>query len=263
MQKHLLLFIVVFITLACNSNPKQINKNIVERRDSIVINAINQIPMPKGFERIMTDSNTFEFYLQHFALKNDNTVYYYDGTKKEDQQSHYAVLDIDMPNKDLQQCADAIMRLRAEYFFKRKEYDKIEFKNNRQTYNFQEFLKHTEVETYEKGYSIFMQQVFINCGTYNLEDMLYAKQNANDLTIGDVFVKGGSPGHAMIVVDCAVNKSTNEKIFLLAQSFMPSQSMHIVINPNDKSLSPWYKVDTTDNLITPGYRFYWQQLKSW
>jgi len=36
-----------------------------------------------------------------------------------------------------------------------------------------------------------------------------------NMNIGDVFIVGGSPGHAVIVVDMAVN-SDGEKIFLLA-----------------------------------------------
>jgi hypothetical protein len=48
--------------------------------------------------------------LQHLKLKADNTVYYYDGAKKTNQDLHYAVLDIHLPKKDLQQCADAIIR---------------------------------------------------------------------------------------------------------------------------------------------------------
>ena len=253
---------IIIMLFSCTNLVKE-SKDSIIKNNTTAPTKICEIPLPKGFERSKLDSGSFGFYLQNFTLKKDNTVYYYDGSKKTNQNLHYAVLNISVPNKDLQQCADAIMRLRAEYFFARKEYNKIEFKSTNATYNFANYLKQIDVDTDEKGFSGFMEKVFENCGTYNLADMLNTKQNANDLTIGDVFVKAGSPGHAMIVVDYAINKVTNEKIFLLAQSFMPAQSVHIVKNLSNENLSPWYKVDTNSIIETPGYTFIWSCLKSW
>ncbi|MBN1525641.1 MAG: hypothetical protein JW904_14275 [Spirochaetales bacterium] len=47
-----------------------------------------------------------------------------------------------------------------------------------------------------------------------------------------------------------------EKIFLLAQSYMPAQEIQIVINPGSDSLSPWYSADFGPILDTPEWRFY-------
>lgn len=252
------LFAVLFIFCTSKKSPE---KPVTESNKTK--NYVNQLDLPKGFERIKTDSNSFAFYLQHFKLKTDNTVYYFDGTKKTNQSLHFAVLDISVPKKDLQQCADAIMRLRAEYFFAKNELGKITFKSTTNTYNFEKYLNNSEFTNKNIAFANFLETVFANCGTYNLSDMLQLKQNVDELTVGDVFVKAGSPGHAMIVVDCAMNAVTKEKIFLLAQSFMPAQSVHIVINPNNSALSPWYKVDTTKIVITPGYNFEWKHLKTW
>jgi len=67
----------------------------------------------------------------------------------------------------------------------------------------------------------------------------------------------------MIVMDVAVNSQTKEKIYLLAQSFMPAQSIHIVVNSNDEKLSPWYKADANNAIVTPGYVFSTHNLKHW
>lgn len=261
-MKFIFLNSILILLLSC-TNPIKENKVSVNKNNTTAPTIVCQIPLPKGFERVTEDSNNFAFYLQHLSLKKDNTVYYYDGSKKSNQNLHYAVVNISVPNKDLQQCADAVMRLRAEYFFARKEYNKIEFKSTNTTYNFSKFLQLSSTTNFEKIKNDYLETVFENCGTYNLADMLNYKQNARDLTIGDVFVKVGSPGHAMLVVDCAINKTTNEKIFLLAQSFMPAQSIHIVKNINNPNVSPWYKVDTSSIVETLGYIFTWNNLKSW
>ena len=262
MLKLLQIILPISFCVSCNNVSKE-NEISISKIETKPPTKICEIPLPKGFERNKQDSTSFAFYLQHINLKKDNTVYYYDGSKKINQTLHYAVMDIPVGNKDLQQCADAIMRLRAKYFLERKEYNKIEFKSTNRIYNFQEFLNHTEVTSYEKGFDVFMENVFANCGTYNLSNMLHTKQDFNDLAIGDVFVKGGSPGHAMIVVDVAYNKQTQEKIFLLAEGFMPAQSVHIVTNPYNEKFSPWYKANLNLTLITPGYTFASTNLKEW
>jgi len=76
-----------------------------------------------------------------------------------------------------------------------------------------------------------------------------------NMQIGDVFIKGGFPGHAVIVVDMAENLQIRKKIFLLAQSYMPAQDMHILINPNNQHLSPWYELDFNGDLNTPEWIF--------
>jgi len=44
---------------------------------------------------------------------------------------------------------------------------------------------------------------------------------------GDVMIRAGSPGHAMLVVDVAEDER-GRRIYLLAQSYMPAQDIHIV-----------------------------------
>jgi hypothetical protein len=124
-------------------------------------------------------------------------------------------------------------------------------------------LRVVDIADINKAFESFLETVFTNCGTYNLSDMLHTKQSINDIEVGDVFVKGGSPGHAMIVVDVAINNQTKKIIYMLAQSFMPAQSIHIVMNPKDGKLSPWYKVDTNNAIVTPGYIFSPNNLKKW
>src|SRR5689334_13565037 len=74
---------------------------------------VEEIPVPDHFER-MPDSG-FGQWLRQMPLKTDKTVYLYNGEKKQNQSAQFAVLDVSVGKNDLQQCADAVMRLRAEY----------------------------------------------------------------------------------------------------------------------------------------------------
>ena len=105
-----------------------------------------------------------------------------------------------------------------------------------------------------------MDIVFAYSSTLSLDEELKSV-NVEDMQIGDVFIKGGSPGHCVIVVDMVQNKKTGEKIFMLAQSYMPAQQTQLLINPNDKDLSPWYSLDFGKELKTPEWTFTRDQLK--
>lgn len=253
MKPFLLLTMVIFCT-SCQT-ATQPNTPLSQPKQ------IAEIDLPKGFQRITTTPNTFENWLQHYTLLKDNKVYLYDGNLKSNQQLHAAILDVSIGKKNLQQCADAVVRLKAEYHFARKEYHKIGFNAGKTVFDFNAFAIKRNCFSHECLLE-FLEHVFTNYGTYNLEDQLHTVANYANLTIGNVFIKGGAPGHAMLVVDVAVNATTGEKIFLLAQSFMPAQSVHVVKNLNDTQLSPWYSCNDVE-ITTPGWTFTKTQLKKW
>ena len=65
------------------------------------------------------------------------------------------------------------------------------------------------------------------------------------------FIIGGFPGHAVLIVDMCENKTTGEKLFMIQQSYMPAQEIHILKNYNDANLSPWYSLAYGNTLKTP------------
>ncbi len=67
-----------------------------------------------------------------------------------------------------------------------------------------------------------------------------------------MFIKGGFPGHAVLVTDVVVNRATGERRFLLTQSYMPAQEIHVLINPAAADRSVWYGADFGETLVTPG-----------
>lgn len=237
-----------------------------------------RILCPSGFERINAETNSFSDYLRSFTLKPHlSKVHLYNGQLKWRQDVHEAVLDIDVGKRDLQQCADAVMRLRAEFLYKEKQFENISFQfTNGFDAVYSKWMEGFrikvrgnkvewyKVEDYENDYSSFrkyLNMVFAYAGSLSLETEL-ADTDFMMMKIGDILIQGGSPGHAVIVVDMAIHKKSGEKIFLLAQSYMPAQEIHILRNPDNKSISPWYSINQTDPIETPEWRFYKSDLKT-
>ena len=107
-----------------------------------------------------------------------------------------------------------------------------------------------------KSFRKYLDVVFMYAGTYSLARELNSV-NIDNLKIGDVFIQGGSPGHAVLVVDVVFNVSTSKKRFLLAQSYMPAQDIHVLYDFTTKS--PWF--EPGDLIETPEWIFYAQDLK--
>ncbi len=68
----------------------------------------------------------------------------------------------------------------------------------------------------------------------------------------------GSPGHAVIVVDVAQNRA-GERVFLLAQSYMPAQDIHILNSADD--VNPWSPRAIGRRSKTPEWTFSHGDLK--
>lgn len=217
---------------------------------------VGSIPLPEGYTRVKDTQLSFTHWLRNVKLKPDRTVYLHNGAKKRNQSAQYAVLDIPLGKKDLQQCADAVMRLRAQYLYDNKRYTEINFFDNAGTsYPYMGKRDSLQFERY-------LERVFARCGTASLERQLHKVGEVQRLLPGDVLIRGGSPGHAVLVMDVAINTS-DKKIYLLAQSYMPAQDMHILVNPMQAALGAWYEANDHRPIVTPEWTFEPASLKRW
>ncbi|MDH3236425.1 MAG: DUF4846 domain-containing protein, partial [Alphaproteobacteria bacterium] len=91
--------------------------NPAAARDAIA----NRFAPPRGFVRVPARAGSFAAWLRRLPLKPVGAkVYLHDGRLKPNQSVHAAVVELDIGRRDLQQCADAVMRLRAEYLYSRR-----------------------------------------------------------------------------------------------------------------------------------------------
>ena len=229
--------------------------NSAKKTKAVIPNFIAEVPKPAGYKSVGVSAKSFGYWLRNLPLRKDNILRLYDGSVKPNQMLHYAILDVDYNRNKLQQCADAVMRIRAEYLYQTKASSAISFLHQHGNY----FTCSTNCS--RKELELFLQNVFNWCGTYNLQEQLKPIANFTDIMPGDVLVKAGAPGHAMLVADVAEN-TRGEKMFLLLQSYMPAQEIHLVVNPYHPELSPWYSCN--DSIIkTPGWQFKRTDLRQW
>ena len=261
MPLHLLKILVLLVLISCGSSttsPQNISNTKapdVPPAADLPYTNVAQIPLPDGYKRIEADSNSFTAWLRSIPLKKSTTVYLFNGTPKHNQGAQFAVLDISVGKTDLQQCADAVMRLRAEYLFKQKAFEHIIFTDNEGTaYLFKQPCNRQNFDSY-------LNRVFCMCGTASLSKQM-EPVDIKQMQPGDAFVHGGFPGHAEIILDMAMN-SSGDKIYLLAQSYMPAQDIHILKDLSNKNLSPWYKLGNDEIIETPEYSFTKYELKKW
>jgi len=222
----------------------------------------SRILLPQGFKRLRYSAGEFGSFLENLPLYPiGHEVHYYNGKIKPRNNIYNSVVNLGIGKRDLHQCADAVMRLRADYLYHQKRYKDIKF-------NFLSDGKPRTYTKYAKGdysyptYWKYMEYIFAYANTASLHDELPNVKTTQDVKIGDIFIQKGSPiGHAIIVVDLAKD-SAGKTIVLLAQSYMPAQEIQILNNWNNSKLDPWYDIDQ-DIIRTPEWTFYSKNLKTW
>src|ERR1700754_316883 len=131
MKINLLMTIILPVFAHCQSAGNAQDPEPFEQQATI--HKIADIPLPAGYKRINGTDSLFARWLRTVAIKKDKRVFLYNGELKRNQQAQYAVLDIPIGKKDLQQCADAVMRLRAEYLKSNNRTREIWFADNNGT----------------------------------------------------------------------------------------------------------------------------------
>ena len=237
-----------------------------------------RISVPVGYTRIDSSTDEITGFIRTIALKDDGSIVLkYDGAPIGNQNNHVAVFDINIGQRDLQQCADSIMRIYAEYYWSLEEYDKIAFHLTNGFYmNYTKWRDGYRIRvdgndvtwnksaSYDDSYETFikyMEMVFAYAGTLSLTAES-SPISLDDLLPGDMLLEGGSPGHCVLVVDMAYDENGN-RAYLFAQGYMPAQDFHVLTNPLHPE-DPWYYEDEMDYPIsTPSWTFDEGSLRRW
>jgi hypothetical protein len=115
------------------------------------------------------------------------------------------------------------------------------------------WIRRAERDDSYAGFRAYLDTVFRYAGSASLARELEPVADRNAVEIGDVFIEGGHPGHAVLVVDVARDPASGRRFFLLAQSYMPAQQVHVLRNP--RRGDPWYAAGDPGPLVTPEWIF--------
>jgi hypothetical protein len=230
----------------------------------------SRVAVPPGFSRLPAAPGSFAAWLRGLPVKAGRPeVRLFDGRKKTNQQAHHVVVEIDVGRRDRQQCADAVMRLRAEYQHQAGRDGDICFRftdgsaaqwaawkagqRPRLGAGKTAWEKNAAPDGSYASFRRYLDIVFSYAGTLSLARELDKVADPRRIEAGDVFIQGGSPGHAVIVVDVAED-AHGRRAVLLAQSYMPAQDIHVLRNPKTSD-QPWYVIEGEGPLATPEWNF--------
>lgn len=231
---------------------------------------------PPGAARVAAPEGSFAAWLRDLPLRPaDAPVLRYDGALLHgaDDPRVAAVAEIDVGAKDLQQCADFIIRLHAEWLWSAGRADEAAYR----------FTSGDEARwtAYARGerpkirgrkvtwsraakaardratFRKYLDLVFMYAGTASLaRDADRVKRG--DLAAGDFFVLGGHPGHAVVVLDVA-EAPGGRRYALIGQGFLPARDLHVLAS--GERHDPWFDL-SGDQVATPFWQpFPWSSLR--
>lgn len=242
-------------------------------------NAIeNRIPVPNGFRRIEVPQGSCADWIRKIPIsKNATSVYRYDGSIAREHNAHFAVLDIDIGYKNLMQCADALIRLRAEYLYSKNLFDSISFNfTSGDTANYADWkkgyrpaveannvrwVKLAEMDSSYSGFREYLDSVFMYAGTHSLAKEMKKVSGIDSALIGDAFILGGFPGHAVMIADICVDTNSGNRLYLFIQGYTPAQNIHIIKNDKRSDSLPWFEFTPGDTLEIIHWKFTEENLR--
>lgn len=199
---------------------------------------------PEGFTRVTVASDSYAAWLRGLPVRTDRThVLAYDGDRL--LRPSAAVIALDVGTRDLQQCADTVIRLHAEYLWHRGQADKAAYhftsgdrsawRDWRRGERFR--ISGARVERSRgaarsntwKSWRGWLTHLFRYAGTQSLR-LDSAPVGDTPFVAGDFLVHPGGPGHAVVLLDIAEH-ADGRRIALIGQGFMPAEDLHVLQMP--------------------------------
>jgi hypothetical protein len=231
---------------------------------------------PAGFTRVELAPGTFGAWLRRLPLARAGTSvlsFRGDVILPADHENLAAVVALDVGARDLQQCADSIIRLHGEWLYAQGRRDASYRAASGAAMPFTRWAhgermvpaglsfgwtQSARPDDSHASYRRWLDAVFTYANTGSLARDAEPVAST-ELRPGDFVVQPGAPGHAVLVLDLA-RAPDGRRALLLGQGFMPAQSFQ-VLRPSPARA--WFVVESAAlALDTPFWPpFPWKTLR--
>jgi len=237
------------------------------------------IAPPKGHARVKIADGTFGAFLRRLPLRPEGTpVNTYAGEilRQPGDPRIAAVVEVDVSKVDLQQCADSVIRMHAEWLWSKGERERIGYHFlsgdfaawPRYAAGARPVIEGNKVQWAQSAKSAsdhatfrkYLDLVFNYASTISLDKRSSLPIERSELAPGDFFVLPGGPGHAILILDVAKD-ADGRRVALLGQGYMPAQDFQVLIPPGAQH-GPWFSMEGAD-VDTPFWPvpFPWSSLR--
>ncbi len=238
-----------------------------------------RFPTPPGYQRVAVEQGSFSEWLRRLPLAAPGTPVVTNAggiVFSGDDEYLAAVVAIDVGVGDLQQSADAVVRLNAEWLWSQDALGRISYRSaSKLDMPFTRWAKGQRLIA--SGPNVFWvlkgkprDATYVDFRQYIDAVMLWTNNvslaarstrvvNPNQLVAGDFFLQSRGKGHAILVLDVA-EKPTGERVALLGQALQsPAQSFQ-VIRPGRETA--WFSLRPPSTVVTPrSDQFSWDELE--
>jgi hypothetical protein len=214
-------------------------------------------PAPQCTTRVAAADASFAAWLRGLPVRLDRSqVHAHNGWPLPSPSA--AVVLLDLGAGDLQQCADTLVRLHAEFLWAMGRADGAAYhftsgdasswqrwvggERFRPRGNGVERLAGAPRSNDHGTYRAWLQHLFIYAGTLSLALDSVPVPASDPIAPGDFFVDPGSPGHTVMVLD-VVEGHDGARLGLIGQGFTPAQDLHVIEGHGDGVVDDvWFKL---------------------
>jgi len=215
---------------------------------------IEEISLPsKDFYRVDIIKNSFADFLRKRPLKKpgSDVINYRGGVFKSGADTSVAfVVDMDVAGRRLEQCMDILVRLYAEHLWGKEQIrnfnlplpggHRLEWKKWKMGFRpvFKginvSWIRLSQPDSSHQSYRAFLNTVYGESHTQQFYHAYHAIER-REVQIGDIIIKKGTKGHAIMIVDLVKNKR-GQMMALIGNGDTPACQFFLL---NYKTGIPW------------------------